>query len=94
MKVPGRVWVQFETLPRGEGTLLTQTAYSAPRSLAGLAYRYGLYPVHGRIFSGMIAALAAEASRSVTTQGSFSLLGNVDGRHVVEAPRAPSTQFS
>jgi len=67
MKVPGRAWLQFETLPRGEGTLLTQTAYFAPRGLPGLAYWYGLYPVHGRIFSGMIAALAAEASRSVTT---------------------------
>jgi len=69
MKVPGSAWLQFETLPRGSGTLLTQTAYFAPRGLPGLAYWYGLYPVHGRIFSGMIAALAAEAGRPGASQG-------------------------
>jgi hypothetical protein len=63
MKVPGRAWLQFETLPEGDGTLLVQTAYFAPKGLPGLAYWYGLYPVHARIFSGMIAALAVGASR-------------------------------
>ena len=64
MKVPGRAWLQFETLPEDGGTLLVQTAYFAPHGLPGLVYWYGLYPVHTRIFSGMIAALAAEARRS------------------------------
>jgi uncharacterized protein YbjT (DUF2867 family) len=63
MKVPGRAWLQFETLPQDNGTLLVQTAYFAPKGLPGLLYWYSLYPVHGTIFSGMIAALAAEASR-------------------------------
>jgi len=63
MKVPGRAWLQFETLPQPGGTLLVQTAYFAPKGLPGLLYWYSLYPVHGAIFSGMIAALAAEASR-------------------------------
>jgi len=63
MKVPGRAWLQFETLPQAGGTLLVQTAYFAPKGLPGLLYRYSLYPVHGAIFSGMIAALAAAASR-------------------------------
>ena len=63
MKVPGRAWLQFESLPRDGGTLLVQTAYFAPKGLPGLLYWYSLYPVHGAIFSGMIAALAAEASR-------------------------------
>jgi uncharacterized protein YbjT (DUF2867 family) len=61
MKVPGRAWLQFECLPRDGDTLLVQTAYFAPRGLAGLAYWYGLYPLHRRIFSGMIHALAAAA---------------------------------
>jgi hypothetical protein len=43
--------------------LLVQTAYFAPKGLPGLLYWYFLYPVHGEIFSGMIAALAAAASR-------------------------------
>jgi len=62
MKVPGAAWLQFETQPHGEtGTLLVQTAFFAPKGLSGLLYWYGLYPVHGRIFSGMIHALAGEA---------------------------------
>jgi len=64
MKVPGAAWLQFEVLPRdGGGTLLVQTAYFAPRGVPGLAYWYALLPAHSRIFSGMIAALAAEAGR-------------------------------
>jgi uncharacterized protein YbjT (DUF2867 family) len=62
MKVPGAAWLQFETQPHGEReTHLVQTAFFAPKGLAGLLYWYGLYPVHGRIFSGMIHALAGEA---------------------------------
>jgi uncharacterized protein YbjT (DUF2867 family) len=69
MKVPGRAWLQFETLPQSGGTLLVQTAYFAPKGLPGLLYWYSLYPVHGAIFSGMIAALAAEASRPGPRRG-------------------------
>ncbi len=69
MKVPGAAWLQFETLPREGGALLVQTAYFAPRGVPGLAYWYGLLPVHSRIFSGMIAALAAEASRPIAPAG-------------------------
>ena len=69
MKVPGAAWLQFETLPHERGTLLVQTAYFAPRGLPGLAYWYALLPVHSRIFSGMIAALAAEAGRSAAPAG-------------------------
>jgi len=69
MKVPGRAWLQFETRPRAGGTLLVQTAYFAPKGLPGLLYWYALYPVHGAIFSGMIAALAAEASRPGPRRG-------------------------
>jgi len=70
MKVPGSAWLQFETIPAEGGTLLVQTAFFAPKGLPGLAYWYGLYPVHSKIFSGMIAALAAEASRQALVRGS------------------------
>ena len=72
MKVPGSAWLQFETIPAEGGTLLVQTAFFAPKGLPGLAYWYGLYPVHGKIFSGMIAALAAEASRQALVRKSES----------------------
>jgi uncharacterized protein YbjT (DUF2867 family) len=62
MKVPGAAWLQYELQPAGAGeTLLVQTAFFAPKGLGGLAYWYALYPVHGRIFSGMMHALAGEA---------------------------------
>ena len=35
MKVPGAAWLQFETLPHEQGTLLVQTAYFAPRGRTG-----------------------------------------------------------
>jgi uncharacterized protein YbjT (DUF2867 family) len=69
MKVPGRAWLQFETLPQAGGTLLVQTAFFAPKGVPGLLYWYSLYPVHGKIFSGMIAALAAAASRPAGRRG-------------------------
>ena len=69
MKVPGAAWLQFETLPHEGGTRLVQTAYFAPRGLPGLAYWYALLPVHSRIFSGMIAALAVEAGRPASPAG-------------------------
>jgi uncharacterized protein YbjT (DUF2867 family) len=65
MKVPGRAWLQFEVLSAPSGTRLVQTAFFAPRGLAGLLYWYALYPIHGRIFGGLLRSLAArcEASR-------------------------------
>jgi len=60
MKVPGRAWLQFEALPREpSGSRLVQTAFFAPRGLLGLAYWYGLYPIHALIFSGLVRRLAA-----------------------------------
>ena len=63
MKVPGKAWLQFEVVAQEHESrpLLTQTAIFAPKGLAGLAYWYLLYPIHGLIFGGMIRSLAAHA---------------------------------
>jgi hypothetical protein len=62
MKVPGEAWLQFEAKPRPDGrTTLQQTAYFVPKGLLGLAYWYGLYPIHKVIFSGMAQRLAWQA---------------------------------
>lgn len=63
MKVPGRAWLQFEAIPEGDGTLLVQTAYFAPRGFLGWAYWYGIYPVHSLIFSALVEAVARDAER-------------------------------
>ena len=62
MKLPGSGWLQFEARPREDGrTDLVQTAYFASRGLFGLLYWYGVYPVHGPVFSGMIDWVAKRA---------------------------------
>lgn len=62
MKVPGLAWLQFKAEPLEDGTTkLTQTAFFASKGLFGLLYWYGLYPLHGLIFSGMIRKLAERA---------------------------------
>lgn len=64
MKVPGQAWLQFQATPlEGGGTLLSQSAFFAPRGLAGWLYWYALYPVHKIIFSGLIDEIAARAGR-------------------------------
>jgi uncharacterized protein YbjT (DUF2867 family) len=62
MRLPGRAWLQFELEPEAGGTRLRQTAIFEPRGLAGLAYWYGLYPVHQIIFAGMLRGIASAAS--------------------------------
>lgn len=61
MKVPGRAWLQWETVPEGSGTRLVQTALFAPTGLWGMLYWYSLYPVHKVIFSDLINAVARDA---------------------------------
>ena len=63
MKVPGRAWLQFEVVGDGAGSIVRQTAIFEPRGLAGLAYWYALYPVHGVIFGRMLRAIAAAGAR-------------------------------
>ena len=61
MKVPGRAWLQFEVREAEGGSVLAQTAFFAPKGLAGLLYWYVLYPVHALIFSGLVRRLAQRA---------------------------------
>jgi len=67
MKVPGKAWLQFEAADEPDATdgrprcRFVQTAFFAPKGLAGLAYWYALYPVHGPIFSRLADRIAAAA---------------------------------
>jgi uncharacterized protein YbjT (DUF2867 family) len=54
MKIPGRLWLQFE-LDRQRGrTHLRQTTIFDPAGYVGIAYWYALDPVHRRVFGGML----------------------------------------
>ena len=61
MKVPGRAWLQWETVAEDDGTQLVQTAIFEPIGLAGHLYWNLLYPVHKIIFSGLVRAIASRA---------------------------------
>jgi hypothetical protein len=68
MKVPGKAWLQFQAQAREDGdTLLSQTAYYAPKGLLGWLYWYLLYPVHALIFSGMIGEISRRAESNHST---------------------------
>lgn len=64
MRLPGRAWLQFtvRSVEGGRSSILVQKALFAPRGLFGFLYWYGLYPIHGVLFSGMAAAIARKAA--------------------------------
>ncbi len=62
MRMPGQAWLQFEAVSEADGTTrLQQQAFFAPKGLWGLLYWYLLYPVHGKIFSGLIRDVGQRA---------------------------------
>jgi uncharacterized protein YbjT (DUF2867 family) len=63
IKLPGRAWLEFEVQPDGNGTRLRQTATFDPLGLWGLAYWYGVWPLHQLVFAGMLRGLAKAAGK-------------------------------
>lgn len=61
MKVPGRAWLEFTVEPSGTGSVIRQTAIFDPVGFFGLAYWYGIYPIHVLVFKGMLKNIAAAA---------------------------------
>ena len=76
MLVPGRAWLQFKVEPLdNDQCRLTQTAFFAPKGLFGLIYWYGIYPIHGFIFSSLIRKVAERAEGSLSAE----VVGDVSG---------------
>ena len=65
MKLPGHAWLQFEVEGSESGSVVRQTAIFDPVGLPGLAYWYGLYPIHKAVFKGMLRGIAKAAGRGV-----------------------------
>lgn len=69
MKLPGRAWFEFQVEPvDARRSRLVQTAFFAPRGLAGLLYWYLLYPIHAVIFSGLARELAHQAEKAAPSE--------------------------
>ncbi|HTY88090.1 MAG TPA: SDR family oxidoreductase [Candidatus Acidoferrum sp.] len=63
MKLPGRAWLDFEVQPDADGTRLRQTAMFDPVGLWGLAYWYGVWPLHQLVFAGMLRGISKSAEK-------------------------------
>jgi uncharacterized protein YbjT (DUF2867 family) len=62
MKIPGRLWLQFEVEPTGQQSVVRQTTVFDPAGYVGLVYWYLLYPVHRRVFSRMLRGIRRATS--------------------------------
>jgi len=63
-KLPGRAWLDFEIQPEGNGARLRRTALFDPVGLWGLAYWYGVWPLHQIVFAGMLRGIATAAEKT------------------------------
>jgi uncharacterized protein YbjT (DUF2867 family) len=87
MKLPGEGWLQFEGKDNKKGgTELVQTAYFAPKGLFGLLYWYGIYPLHGIVFSRMIDSVAKKAIELAQN----SLESDIHSSEDLDSERIPS----
>jgi uncharacterized protein YbjT (DUF2867 family) len=66
MKLPGRAWLEFEVAGSPESSTIRQTAVFDPQGLAGLLYWHALWPVHNKMFGGMLDAIGRAAIRLKT----------------------------
>lgn len=60
---PGDSWMEWQIIPDGNGTHLTQTGYFAPRGLLGFLYWNLLYPIHEFVFRGMFREIARRSKK-------------------------------
>jgi len=69
LRLPGRAWLEFEVSPDGSGSRIRQTAVFDPIGLSGLAYWYGILPVHRLVFAGMLRGIARAAVEGQASRG-------------------------
>jgi uncharacterized protein YbjT (DUF2867 family) len=62
MKLPGRAWLEYQVEEKNNGSVIRQSAVFDPLGLAGLAYWYGIYPLHRRVFTGMLRGIASRVA--------------------------------
>lgn len=58
---PGRAWLEFEVVPEASRARIRQTALFDRVGLAGLAYGYGIDPLHRLVLSGMLRGIGRAA---------------------------------
>jgi len=65
MRLPGRAWLEFEVTAEDDNrSRIRQTAIFDPVGLPGLAYWYGIYPLHQLVFARMLRGITRAAERA------------------------------
>jgi uncharacterized protein YbjT (DUF2867 family) len=62
MKMPGRLWLQYDVEEDGGATQIRQTTVFDPGGYVGLIYWYLLYPVHHGIFGAVLRGLRSAST--------------------------------
>jgi hypothetical protein len=57
MRIPGRLWLQFEVDSGEDRAIVSQTTIFDPAGWVGHLYWYVLYPVHRRVFAAMLRGI-------------------------------------
>ena len=73
MKIPGRLWLQFEVDSTGQYSVVRQTTVFDPAGYIGLAYWYMLYPVHDRVFSRILHGIVRATQSQARSAGAAEL---------------------
>jgi hypothetical protein len=64
MRIPGRLWLQFEIDPHEDGGVqVRQTTVFDPAGCVGLAYWYLLCPIHHLVFVSMLRGIGRRIER-------------------------------
>jgi uncharacterized protein YbjT (DUF2867 family) len=64
LKAPGAGWMEWQVKPQPDnGSILSQTAYFAPKGTLGFLYWYLLSFIHQKVFAGLIRNIARRASK-------------------------------
>jgi uncharacterized protein YbjT (DUF2867 family) len=79
MKLPGRLWLQFNVDADAHRASLRLTTMFEPAGYVGLAYWYLLYPVHRAIFVAMLRGLRRVAEPAVPARAPAARLANHAG---------------
>jgi hypothetical protein len=63
MKLPRRAWLEFAMTKEEGGSRLRLTAMFDPMGVWGLAYWYGVWPLHQLVFAAMLRGIIKASER-------------------------------
>jgi uncharacterized protein YbjT (DUF2867 family) len=66
MKMPGRLWLQYDIEDDADGYRIRQTTVFDPAGYVGVLYWYLLYPIHHRVFGAILRGLTATDRRPLS----------------------------